>query len=131
MIVKSAKKPVLDDVVMMAKEHQSRKGLIAEEYYRSIYSINKHQSELLFSRLAEKLSKAKWSKKLAISNLNKLISQIEMLSSIRTYIEKNEKKIGINLDNFLNVLSFSFLATTLLLSAHVQVPVFCSSPALF
>jgi len=119
MIVSSAYKPVFDDVVKMAKEHQSGKGLIADEYYRSIYSINKHLNELLFSRLVKKITKAKWSKQIASSDVEKLIAQFELPSSIRAYTEKRKKNTGgIDIEEFLDGLSFPFFASTLLLSAH-------------
>jgi glycosyltransferase involved in cell wall biosynthesis len=119
LIVKSAYKPVFDDVVKMAKEHQSGKGFIAEEYYRSICSINQHLNELLFSRFEKKISKAKWSQQTNASDIEKLIAQFELPSAIRTYIEKRGKKrSGIDIEDFLDGLSFPFLASALLLSAH-------------
>ncbi|MDR2037624.1 MAG: glycosyltransferase [Bacteroidales bacterium] len=118
-IVSSSYKPVFEDVVKMAKEYQSGKGFIDEEYYRSIYSINSHLNELLFSRLVKKISKANWSKNLDAQNLEKLIAQFELPSNIRAYTEKRKKKDnGIDLEDFLDGLSFPFLASLLLLSAH-------------
>jgi hypothetical protein len=119
LIVSPAYKPVFDDVVKMAKDYQNKKGFIAEEYYRSIYSINRHLSELLFSRLAKKMSKAKWSKQLNVADVEKLIAQLELPSNIRAYAKKRGKKhIGIDLGDFLDGLSFPFLGSLLLLSAH-------------
>jgi hypothetical protein len=83
MIVKSAYKPVFDDVVKMAKEHQNERGLIADDYYRSIYSINKHLNKLLFSRLVKKISKSKWSKQMALSDVEKIIAKVELPSAFR------------------------------------------------
>jgi len=119
MIVSSSYKPVFDNVVKMAKEHKNGKGLIADEYYRSIYSINQHLNELLFSRLAKKISKSKWGKQTEIANIEKLIAQFELPSYVRSYTEKNRKKqSGINMEDFLDGLSFPFFASSLLLSAH-------------
>ena len=119
MIVSSSYKPVFDDVVKMAKEHQSGKGMIADEYYHSIYSINKYLNELLFSRLVKKISKAKWSKQLEAQNVEKLISQFELPSNVRAYTEKHRKKQnGIDIEEFLDGLSFPFFASSLVLSAH-------------
>ncbi|MDR1154630.1 MAG: glycosyltransferase [Bacteroidales bacterium] len=118
-VVSSAYKPVFEDVVKMAKEHQSGKGFIAEEYYRSICSINSHLNELLFSRLVKKITKAKWSRQMDAPSLEKLIGQFELPSNIRAYTEKSDKKHhGIDLEDFLDGLSFPFLASSLLLSAH-------------
>ncbi len=126
-IVSTAYKPVFEDVVKMAKEHQNEKGFMAEEYYRSIYSINRHLNELLFSRLVKKITKAKWSKHMDAPSLEKLITQFELPSNIRAYTEKRKKKHnGIDLEGFLDGLSFPFLASSLLLSAH-----FTSAKVLF
>ncbi len=126
-IVSSAYKPVFEDVVRMAKKYQSGQGFIAEEYYRSIYSINRHLNELLFSRLVKKITKAKWSKHMDAPTLEKLIAQFELPSNIRAYTEKRKKNHnGIDLEGFLDGLSFPFLASSLLLSAH-----FTSAKVLF
>ena len=118
-IVKSAYKPVFDNVVKMAKEHQSGKGLIAEEYYRSICSINLHLNELLFSRFIKKINKIKWSKRVNASDIENFISQFEIPSNLRAYTGKREKRQnGVDLGDFFNGLSFPFLASALLLSAH-------------
>ena len=120
LIVSSAYKPVFDDVVKMSKDHHRSKTMIAEEYYRSICSINQHLNELLFSRLAKKLSKGKWSQQVKdASDLEKLIAKLELPSRIRAYTDKRKKgKNGIDLEDFLDGLSFPFLASLLLLSAH-------------
>ncbi|MDR2928395.1 MAG: glycosyltransferase [Cytophagaceae bacterium] len=118
-VVSSSYKPVFEDVVKMAKEHQSGTGIIAEEYYRSIYSINSHLNELLFSRLAKKIAKTKWAKQADAPNIERLIAQVELPSCIRAYTEMRGKgNSGINLEEFLDGLSFPFLASSLLLSAH-------------
>ena len=51
-VMPSAYKTVFNDVVKMADDYQRKRGLLADEYSRSIYSINRHLNELLFSRLA-------------------------------------------------------------------------------
>jgi len=119
LIVKPAYKLVFDNVEKMAKEHQSGKGVIAEEYYKSIYSINKHLNELLFTRLIKKIAKAKWSRQTDVADIEKLIAKLELPSAIRAYAEKDKKnRNSINLKDFLDGLSFPFLASALLLSAH-------------
>jgi glycosyltransferase involved in cell wall biosynthesis len=119
MIVPSSYRPVFDNVVKMARVHKKEKEFISEEYYRSIYSINGHLNELLFSKLAKKISKAKWTKHLDISNIEKLVSQIELPSYLREYIGQNRKTAGgINMEDFLDGLSFPFFASLLILSAH-------------
>jgi glycosyltransferase involved in cell wall biosynthesis len=119
LIVKSAYKPVFDNVVKMAKEHQSGKGVIAEEYYRSIYSINAHLNELLFSRLTKKISETQWSNETGLSDVENIIARLDLSSSIRVYTEKRRKnRHGFDFHDFLDGLSFPFLASALLLSAH-------------
>ena len=120
LIVSSSYKPVFDDVVKMAKDHQCGKKMIADEYYHSICLMNQHLNELLFSRLAKKLSKSKWNKQLKdASDVEKLIAKLEIPSRIRAYTDKRKKsKNGIDLEDFLDGLSFPFFASALLLSAH-------------
>ena len=119
LFIKPAYKPVFDDVAKMAKEYQSGKGLIADEYYRSIYSINQHLNELLSSRLVNKISKMKGRKQMDASDIEKIIAQFELPSNIRAYTEKRSKnQNGIDLEDFLDGLSFPFLTSLLLLSAH-------------
>ena len=119
LIISSSYKPVFEDVVKMAKEHQNGGELIADEYYRSIYSINNHLNELLFSRLVKKIAKAKWNRQLETSNLEMLIEKIELPSDIRSYTEKQGKNSSsFDIEAFLDGLSFPFLASLLLLSAH-------------
>ena len=127
MIVSSSYKPVFDDVLKMAKKHQNGKGFIANEYYRSIFSINHYLNVLLFSRLAKKISKAKWAKQSEASNLEKLIARFELPSYIRSYTEKSKKTHNsIDMEDFLDGLSFPFFASSLLLLAH-----FTSAKVLF
>ena len=119
LIIKPAYKPVFDNVVNMAKEHQRGKGIIAEEYYRSIYAIYAHLNELLFSRLAKKMSESKESSQIGLSDIEKVIAQLDLSSSIRVYTEKRKKnQHGFDFKDFLDGLSFPFLASALLLSAH-------------
>jgi len=118
-IVTSAYKPVFEDVVKMAKEHQSSKGLMAKEYYSSIDSINRHLNQLLSSRLSQKISKSKWSKQIAPSDVEGIISQLELPSNLRAYAKKRKKTAnGMDIDAFFDGLPFPFLASLLLLSAH-------------
>ncbi|MCL2726906.1 MAG: hypothetical protein FWD56_00815 [Bacteroidales bacterium] len=110
LIVTSAYKPVFDDVVKIAK---------AKDYYNSIYSINRHLNELLSLRLAQKLSKSKWIKQLELSDVEEIISQLELPSNIRAYTKKRSKTAnGIDVNGFLDGLPFPFLGSLLLLSAH-------------
>ena len=118
-IVKSAYRPVFDNVVKMAKEHQNGKGVIAEEYYQSICSIYAHLNKILFSRLTKKISKASRSNQIESSDIEKIIARLDLSSSIRAYTEKRKKnRHGIDLKDFLDGLSFPFIGSALLLSAH-------------
>ncbi|MDR2234134.1 MAG: glycosyltransferase [Tannerella sp.] len=118
LIVKSAYRPVYDQVVRMAKIHQSGQAVLADEYYRSIYAINKHLNELLFLRLAKKISGFKWGGRHAgIADIEKMIAQLDLPGNIRGYGGKR-KKSGLDLRGFLDGLSFPFLASGFLLAAH-------------
>lgn len=117
-LVKKAYKPVFNEIVKMA-QNQNGKGVVAEDYYNSIYSINQHLNELLFARIEKKITDKKWSKKLAALNFENLIEKLEFPSNIRAYIEKREKKTNeIDFGEFVKGLPFPFFASALILSAH-------------
>ena len=119
LIVKAAYKPVFDNVVKMAKEYQSGRGVIAEEYYRSIFSIYSNLNKLLFLRLTKKLSKAKWNNQTGLSDIEKIIARLDLSSNIRAYTEKRKKsRHGIDFKDFFDGLSFPLIGSALLLLAH-------------
>ena len=119
LIVKAAYKPVFDNLVKMAKEHQTGRGVIAEEYYRSIFSIYSNLNELLFLRLTKKIAKAKWNNQSGLSDIEKIIAQLDLSSNIRAYTEKRKKsRHGIDFKDFFDGLSFPLIGSALLLLAH-------------
>jgi len=106
-------------VVKLAREYQNEKGLIAEKYQQSIYSINRYLNELLFSRLAGKISKMAEDKQAEAPDLEALIARIELPSHLRAYAEKGGKsRNDIDLESILDGLPFPFFASLLLLAAH-------------
>jgi len=117
-VMPSAYKPVFDDVVKLADDYQRGRGFIADEYSRSINSINRHLNELLFSRLAGKISKFFPDEQTETTNFEKLIARLEIPSCLRAYAEKSKTPNRIDLEGFLDGLPFPFFASLLLLSAH-------------
>jgi glycosyltransferase involved in cell wall biosynthesis len=119
MVLPSAYKPVFDYVVKMAKGYKLHKSEIVNEYYQSLYSINKHINELLFTRLEKKFIKNKLLDKMQDMDIEKLIENLELPSHLRAYTSKPDKNSNyINLDDFLDGLAFPFFTTLLMLSAH-------------
>ena len=119
LIVKPAYKPVFDDITKISKQHQTEKEIIAEEYYKTICSINLHLNTLLFNRFEKKISSKKWAKQFEISNLENLVEKIELPSNIRAYVDKSgKKKNNLNIGEFFDGLPFPFLTSLLILSAH-------------
>ena len=115
----SAYMPVFNDVVQLAEEQQGEKGLVVEKYSRSIFSINRHLNELLFSRLARKIAKMLPDEQPEAPDFAKIITRFELPSYLRAYIETDKKNpSSINLNNLLDGLPFPFFASLILLSSH-------------
>jgi glycosyltransferase involved in cell wall biosynthesis len=124
MVLNSSYKPLFDLVVDISRGYKKNRKDIVDIYYKSIYSINKHIFELLFTRLEKKLSKILTQNSSAEYDIEKIIENLELPSHIRQYADKKFKKkektalSAIDLEDFFDGLTFPFFASMLLLIAH-------------
>jgi glycosyltransferase involved in cell wall biosynthesis len=118
-------KHVFDDAMDISKIRANGSNNTVEDYKKSIYSINNRLNSILFGRLDKKIHKLKRDGKLSNINFSKILEKLEMPSEIRTYIDKDnknknkDKKISNpDLTEFLDGLSFPFLASSLILASN-------------
>jgi glycosyltransferase involved in cell wall biosynthesis len=120
-IVPKAYKPVFDKAVNIADLHHEHGGGDASAYSSYISDIYGQLNTLLFDRLEIKLRQnASYTDDQPV-NINKLISELELPSEIRTYLSASakERKTGApDLEKFLDGLSFPFFASSIILAAH-------------
>jgi glycosyltransferase involved in cell wall biosynthesis len=119
-------KPIFDQVRKMAQTFQTKPELAVNTYSESINRIYGMLGNTLAERISDKIGKLKLDEKLKESNLNELISGLELPSELRTYLGINKsivpkgrkKKKSTDAAGFLDGLSFPFLASSVILSAH-------------
>ena len=124
--VSRAYKPVFDDVLAIAKTRIKGSQNIVEDYKDSIFSINNKLNTILYGRLIKKINKLKHEGSLESFNFSNLLEKLEIPSDIRSYIndDSNNKKdksrriSNPDLAEFLDGLSFPFLASSLILAAN-------------
>lgn len=126
LLVSRVYKPVFDDAIAIAETRKNGTQSIEEGYNNSIYSINNKLNNILYGRLLKKINKLKSEGTLSNINLSEILGKLEMPSDIRSYItnesdkKKNKSKRIRNPDitDFLDGLSFPFLASSLILAAN-------------
>lgn len=123
-LVSRAYKPVFDDALIIAETRKNGSQNIVEDYEDSIYSINKKLNEILYGRLTKKINKLKNEGALENFNFSNFLEKLEIPSDIRSYIsndndDKKSKRISNpDIKEFLDGLSFPFLASSLILAAN-------------
>ncbi len=119
-------KPVFDDVVSLSAITRNPNHLDRTEAYHSrIVDMHRHLSNLLFARLDSKLKQFDFQEFAKENKLNDLIKDFEIPSEIRAIISQKSGQKNAFV-NFLDGLSFPFLASGLILAAH-----FASTKVLF
>jgi len=120
-------KPVFDAAKEMAKEHKEGNSDLSERDYNLLLDINNHMNQLLFTRLKDKIAKLESDSSEDI-NVEKIINNLELPTSLRTYTDHKKKngKGSFDINKFLDGLSFPFLASSAILAAH-----FTSAKVLF
>jgi glycosyltransferase involved in cell wall biosynthesis len=125
--VPQAYKPVFDDAVTIAKARNNGSGNLVEVFNQSVSSMSDKLSEILFRRLSKKLQNSKKAKKPLVFDLKHFMTNFELPSDIRVYLEKQGRKNGSkpkkglkapDIPGFLDGLSFPFLASSLILAAN-------------
>ncbi len=125
MLVPKVYKPVFDDAIKIAKS----KDLTGEEMVKMINhhinSISNKLSTILYERLQDKLGRIKEKDGLEIKDLNEFIERFELPSDIRSLFNGTNQAgtshgnmVKPDLDQFLDGLSFPFLASAIILGAN-------------
>jgi len=129
LFVPKAYRKVFEEAIGMAKTSRDVRPDIVQVYHNSISNINKNLNKLLCSRLLKKLEKLSSEGKFESFDLNTFLSRLEIPSEIRALVQPDKKSnriSQINLPEFLDGLTFPFLASALILAAS-----FTSSKVLY
>lgn len=121
--IPSVYRPVFDDARKIANTHKNKPEEMVENYDAAINSINAQLNKVLSSRLEKKLTKLSEEGSFENISLNTIIEKMEIPSELRSYLEQNvkskNKRIHTpDLGNFLDGLSFPFLASSIILAAQ-------------
>ena len=115
-------KPVFDLATKIATLQEQNKDDMASVMDKTIYSIYHKLTVLLLKRISEKAGKLKKEKPVNYSDINEFIGKFEIPSEIRSLTgksrNKNKRISDFNLGDFLDGLSFPFLATAVILGAN-------------
>jgi glycosyltransferase involved in cell wall biosynthesis len=120
-------KPVFDDALSIAETRNNGNEDLVEVFNGSISSISHKLNQILYKRLSKKIKKFSTDGELKGITLNKLIDRFEIPSEIRLYIENSDGKDfrrankgyeAPDISEFLDGLSFPFLASGLILAAN-------------
>lgn len=128
-------KPIFDKALTMSRSNNGDPGQLVAAYKDSIYSIYGMMGDILAKRLGKKLEKLSNNKKVNALTFNELIKQVELPASLRGILfeqqeqppeKKKKKNDATSFPEFMDGLSFPFLASTVILSAC-----FASAKALY
>ena len=120
-------KPVFDDAMQIADSYKNHPNDLAVHYINSIDSICNELNTLLHKRLAKKIEEFHFESTSENKTLKDIIEKINIPSYIRSFIDDdyNDKSATThesanrpNLNQFLDGLSFPFLASSLILAAN-------------
>jgi len=118
-------KPIFDEVSNMAKIFKMNPANASQAYARSIGVIYQMLAEILDKRLTQKIENIRKKGQSGKIDINKLISTLEAPSILRSYLTRPDKASqpkksdqSPDLAGFLDGLSFPFLASSVILSAH-------------
>jgi glycosyltransferase involved in cell wall biosynthesis len=116
-------KPIFDQTRKMARTYQSNPVAMVDTYSDSINQIYNMLGDILNKRITDKLDKIKNKQKSGETDLNNVISNLELPGELRTYLGINKSngnggKPYPDVAGFLDGLSFPFLTSAVILSAH-------------
>ncbi|MCB0804915.1 MAG: glycosyltransferase [Bacteroidales bacterium] len=120
-------KPVFDDAGSIASSRNNGSKNLVEDFNRAIDSISQKLNDILYSRLSKKIENLRLGGQFDKISLPNIIEHFEMPSELRLYFEKGDnqsqvlpgKKLNIpDIPQFLDGLSFPFLASSLILAAN-------------
>ncbi len=127
--VPRAYKSIFQDAIEMAETNRDLRPDIIQVYHYSIIDINKKLNNILYTRLQKKLENLNKDGKFDSFDFNKLLSNFEIPSEIRSLIKSSKKNKSLSkfdIPEFIDGLTFPFLASSLILAAN-----FTSSSVLY
>jgi glycosyltransferase involved in cell wall biosynthesis len=126
-LVPKVYKPIFKEALSIADTTKNDPENIAEIYKKSVFSISDKLNSILFKRLVKKVDKYHLQGNFKDFDVNMLIDKFELPSEFRAYIDKeskyfnkdkNNRMSNPNLSDFMDGLSFPFLASALILAAN-------------
>jgi len=122
-MIPSVYKPIFDDAKKIADTHNNKSSEMVSIYDEAITSINNQLNQVFTHRLEKKLHKMSENGSFNEISINTIIEKLEIPSELRAYLEQNykvrNKRIQKpDLKNFLDGLSFPFLASSIILTAQ-------------
>ncbi len=126
-LVPKVYKPIFKEALSIAQTTKNNPENVVEIYKKSVFSISDKLNVLLFDRLIKKIDKINIEGSFKDFDLNNLIDKFEIPSEFRSYFEtdkkyfsknKTKRMSNPNLSEFLDGLSFPFLASALILAAN-------------
>jgi len=123
LMVPKAYRSIFKDASAIAKTNRDKHVDIVQLYHNSILQINQKLIKILFTRLHKKLEKISKEGKFEAVDFNNLIERFEIPSDFRSLIkpvkkQKQNQISYIDIPEFLDGLSFPFLASSLILAAN-------------
>jgi glycosyltransferase involved in cell wall biosynthesis len=125
--IPKAYKTVFDETRLIAQSSQKASESMVEEFNHAISAISGKLNQILFSRLTIKIESLNREGKFKDITLSNLIAHFELPGDIRSYLNKRENnnlqssnkafKVP-DIPEFLDGLSFPFLASALILAAN-------------
>jgi glycosyltransferase involved in cell wall biosynthesis len=114
-------KPVFDEAAKMAQVRRDDPAALVQATKTALHNIYESLITLFVSRVTGKIQKIFREDKIEEFDINKIVESLEVPVSVRSYIDaadnKKKKKGGVNLSEFLDGLSFPFLASSVILAA--------------
>lgn len=126
-LVPKVYKPIFKEALSIAQTTKNDPENVVEIYKKSVFSISDKLNVLLFDRLIKKIDKINVEGTFNDFDFNNLIDKFEFPSEFRAYFEsekkyfsrnKTKRMSNPNLSEFLDGLSFPFLASALILAAN-------------
>lgn len=122
LLVPKAYKPIFKDAIAIAEIKRKQLPDIVQLYHNSILQINQKLNKVLYGRLHKKLEKLSREGKFESFDFNDFLNRFELPSDFRSLIkpakkQKHKQISYIDIPEFLDGLSFPFLASSLILAA--------------
>lgn len=111
-------KPVFDLAQEIARAHELPANQKATAIHSAINTISDTLNEILFSRLEKKIEKLETSNVFENGDINEMLSRLDVPSDLRTLFTASGNGNVSNLTQFVDGLSFPFLASSLILGAN-------------